>query len=784
MPYLLATLLMLLLPGPVPQGGTATQRGIVLDASTREPIPAANVRLLGTPRGTVANADGRFALPLLRTGGRLVVSAIGYAADTVALPPEGTELTVLLPPSEIVMPEVVVTSEDPAYEIIRRAIAARRRWADRVATYRMEAFTRQTLYRDTAVASITESYTTGYWQRGDTLREVVKQRRQTENIKATMNFARVGRILNFAEEEIRFVGFRFTGPVADNALDNYRYALLRTRSSFGREVYDIAMTPRSRTAPLFEGTVTIAGESYALVGVDVAPNDAFQIPFVKEKRLRYRQQFSPVDSITWMPADVRIDGSFTVGAFGFTIPPIRFTQTSVMTDYDVNVPLPDSVFRRPLVTVDSSAVRYDSSYWAANEVLPLDAEEQRAYRELDSTKTLEAQFRPGGVTVTLGLGGDGAGTVFSLLNYLDIGFNRVEGFRLGGKFDRRFGTPGPDSGLVVGVGAGLAYGFSDRLWKYRGAVTFYPPVEGELSVGGEVYRDLPAPPGFDVHGRLINSFNALFFKNDYHDYYRAEGWRVFAGWKPASSFLLEAGFRVEEQGTVEQNTDYSFFSRSKDYRPVPPARDGTLRALELSARLGPEPVPFDLIVRNSLELEMEAADAGLLGGDFSYVSARFKGFLILPTVGRSLLLPAQLRIRLYAGISAASGGLPPQNLFALESTSSGLAPFGVMRGMGVKEYRGTDVLSLAVEHNFRSLPWLALGIPFLYERSIEFIVHGGVAHAWQDAAWSGSNLSPEGWYAEAGFGFSRIFDLYRIDATWRLHPGGLFRVTFAAGTLF
>ena len=30
------------------------------------------------------------------------------------------------------------------------------------------------------------------------------------------------------------------------------------------------MIPRTRTVPLFEGTVNIAGESYALVGVDVA----------------------------------------------------------------------------------------------------------------------------------------------------------------------------------------------------------------------------------------------------------------------------------------------------------------------------------------------------------------------------------------------------------------------------------------------------------------------------------------------------------------------------------
>ena len=211
-------------------------------------------------------------------------------------------------PADIVLPEVLATSEDPAIEIMRRAIARKHQWIDRLLSYRMEAFTRQILRRDTSIASINESYSTGYWQQGDTLREVIQQRRQTANIQSSFNAASVGVILNFNENRVRFLGYSFRGPTADDALDYYDYKLLLTRSTAGHDVYEIRMTPKTSTVPLFSGTIDIAGDSYALIGVDVEPNEAFIIPFVKEWRLRYRQQFSQYEGTFWLPTDIRIEG--------------------------------------------------------------------------------------------------------------------------------------------------------------------------------------------------------------------------------------------------------------------------------------------------------------------------------------------------------------------------------------------------------------------------------------------------------------------------------------------
>ncbi len=519
------------LPQACAQIDAAMISGVVRDRVSREPLAAANIRVLGTSRGTITNAQGRFSLALPAGTYELRFSMLGYAPDTVRTTvPRDDELMLLLQPSAIVLPEVVVTSEDPAVEIIRRAIANKRRWVDRLLNYQMDAFTRQVLRRDTSVASITEAYTRGYWQQGDTLREVVLQKRQTRNIQAGFNFASVGQILNFNDERVRFVGYSFVGPTALDALDHYFYKLLRTRISYDREVYEIRMTPRSRTTPLFTGTVHIEGGSYALAGIDVEPNEAFQLPFVRDRKIRYRQQFDLHEQTFWLPADIRIDARVRISVPGFSIPAIDFSQTSVISGYRVNTVIPDSIFRKPRLTVDSSATRIDSSYWAAHQILPLNPEEAGAYRTLDSTQSLDVQFRPGGMMMSLG--GD-AGTAGSLLQYLDAAYNRVEGFRLGARVDLEKLFP------VVAVRGGFSYGFSSKRSVYSAGATVFTGSDRTLGFGGDVYRRTESVPDHGYYGSLINSLAALFAKQDYPDYYLATGWRALVAARPWRTFRME-----------------------------------------------------------------------------------------------------------------------------------------------------------------------------------------------------------------------------------------------------
>jgi hypothetical protein len=744
--------------------------GTVSDVSTHEPLPAAHVRIAGSARGTITSPSGEYTLQLDAGTYTFIASMIGYRPETTLVVLSAT--TVVnhrLQSIDIVLPEVVVTNEDPAVEIIRRAIARKRQWINSLASYQMEAFTRQVLRRDTAIASVTESFTRGYWQQGDTLREVVLQRRQTANIPQSFNFASVGRIINFNDDEVRFFGFAFVGPTAPSALDEYEVHLKRTFRDRGGNVFEIALTPRRRTTPLFRGTIHIADESYALMGVDVEPNEAFQIPFVKEKHLRYRQQFALYQNEIWLPIDIRITADAAIGMVGISFPRFGFEQTSVITDYTINPQLPDSVFHKARLVIDSSAVRTDTTFWASHEVLPLTSEETTAYKSLDSTQSLDVQFKPGSITLQLSDGGSATGT---LLKYADVSFTRVDGLNLGAQYNE---TVMP----ILDVHTGFTYAFARKGGSYSIGGTLFSSESRIIGIGADGYRKSARRPEAGYFGSLVNTFTTLLHKNDYPDYYLVEGWQTSLVVAPSNRFRASFGFVNEVHTSLPVASEYSFFYRSRNFRPNDAIAEGKMRSLVLSMRYGEAPAPLNLVSRNVLELSIEYSSPQFAGSSFDFTRLEANGTLVVPTSSGSALMNPGFTFKVAVGMSG--GTIPLQRAFMLESASSSMGPFGVMRAMEVKEFGGTEYVACNVEHNFRSLPFLALGIPFLYERSIEFIIHAGTARAWNRSALPVRDSG--GWYSEAGFGVNRLLDLLRADCTWRFtNPTG-FRFTLSVAQI-
>jgi hypothetical protein len=754
--------------------------GKITDASTGLPVGAVNVRILGTSRGTVSNADGRYRLPLEPGRQTVVFIHLAYERDTLDVdapaPGPGGEAVVRdvsLRPGTLFYPEVLVLAEDPALEIIRKAIENKRRWMGLLKTYRFDAYTRQVIEKDTSVASITEAFSTGWALSGDTIRERVVQKRQTANVPMEDNFAAVRRLVNFNDDRITLFSvnlnserraFTFTGPTSPDALENYDYRLLKTRRVDGIEMYEIAMTPKTKLRPLFTGTITIADRSFAVVGVDLEPNETFTMPFVKDIALRYRQQFALYDSLFWMPADIRIDGGFSVSVMGISIPRIGFRQVSSIYDYELNVPVPDSVLARRSVTVDSAATAtYDSSYWGSGLVVPLTGDESRAYATLDSTETLERQFRPGGIVGALSDDDEGGGTG-SLMGLLDARFNRVEGLYLGASEQFRSLIPR----TVVGLGAG--YPFSDRRVQYALSLTVRPTGSRQFILGAEAYRRAERTDDGGYYPALVNSVTSLLDKNDYHDYYRAEGFTAWTEYSAGRRFRARVFFVSQEESSMPAATDYSWASRDAPFRANPEAAPGTRRSIGATVRFGIEREALDLITNSNLEVTAERSSPSLIRSDFDYTRVSALLTYNLPLFGNDLLFPASFRVRAFAG--KGFGALPPQRAFSAETRLSGLALFGTLRTGLVKEYAGDAVVSVSMEQNFRSLPFLALDIPFLYRNGVELIVHGAFAQAWR-----GDAPLPGGWHSEAGIGVGRIFDLLRLDVTRRFREPARFFVT-------
>jgi len=105
--------------------GVRTVRGVVLDQRSRQAVPYAAVVLPGQGKGTVADANGRFALPLPGPT-RLQVSSLGYDAATVQSPVGNEELTVLLAPATYALEAVrIAGSAPPTPEVILKNVVKR-----------------------------------------------------------------------------------------------------------------------------------------------------------------------------------------------------------------------------------------------------------------------------------------------------------------------------------------------------------------------------------------------------------------------------------------------------------------------------------------------------------------------------------------------------------------------------------------------------------------------------------------------------------------------------------
>jgi len=98
----------LLVPTMALLGYNQSVHGIVLDETSKEPIPFSNILIMGSTKGVVAHSDGKFALeiPSGQTS-KIIVRSVGYQSDTISVTED--EITIYLKKAEGILGEVVVT---------------------------------------------------------------------------------------------------------------------------------------------------------------------------------------------------------------------------------------------------------------------------------------------------------------------------------------------------------------------------------------------------------------------------------------------------------------------------------------------------------------------------------------------------------------------------------------------------------------------------------------------------------------------------------------------------
>lgn len=788
---MLAVVLLLCAQGPSRLLAQHTFTGIVLDAETGQPLPAAGIRVVGTWSGTITNVDGLFSLEVPQLPATIAFRYVGYQSAEVELTPATpSELRITLERSIVPLDEVVVTGENPAIAIMRRVIARKSEMQAALDSYTADAYNRFTISNDTGIVSIIESFTKAFWRKGEGLREVSLKQETTVNLPLDDVLPAAMLVTNLYDDDIELSGYTMPGVTHPDALSLYRFYLVDHLYMDDQLVYEIRVEPRGKRRVGFKGSIRVLAGEWVMLEVNLTPGQSFLFPPpIEGMEVVMYQQFTDFGDGVWLPSDLHAKTSIKIG-FGklLTFPEIGLDQLSRLTNYRVNAPTPDSLFKQEAGKVLSTDSTYAESYFDALGV-PLTEKETEAYNTIDSTLTLESAFKPGGVfgrsaDLDFSFGDDstsGPQSRFTRDLTPHIHFNRVEALRIGGLAS--IGSSGTNGFRLKG---GASYMTARKEFSYRiGAGVFFGQgTRLNLSVD---YADVIAPRyDSQVFDELVNSALVLLGRKDYFDYLstRSVMLSTKVEYEPLQS-SAEFGFDIEQHESVATATSYDLLGRDEPQPVNPMVAEGDMRAFRALIVINDRDNPASITGIRSLRLHVRHSSPGLGNSDFDFTTGKATLDWRLETFGRRRLIPQALDFRVVG--FASSGTVPSQGLRIVDTSSGVYTPFGSLRAGGVRPFEGDRGLAMFWEHNFRTSIFEMLGAWSLAREGITFSVFG--AHATTEVSDSSSESlfhvprTTQGWYHEAGVSVGGLLGILRLDVAKRLDAPGL-TVGVAAGRLF
>ncbi|MEZ4698757.1 MAG: DUF5686 family protein [Rhodothermales bacterium] len=796
-------------------------RGVVVDATTGETLPAASIQVDGTLRGTISNAEGQFAIEVDSLPAELVARFIGYAPAKARV--EQTEgIRLALKPMVYMLEEVVVSGEDPAVRIMREVIRRKQTWRAALDTYQADAYNRFTMQNDTGIVSIMESATRAFWSREQGMREVVLANRRTNNLDVDQYLPAARFMANFYDDNIDIAGYNFVGVTHPDALKHYDFTLTGTWRQGEDTVFDIKVEPKNRFKTAFVGRLSVLDGAFAMLDVALVPNESFLFPPpIQEFRIAYEQQFADFDGAFWLPVDLRARMSIEISLMRLlSFPAIEINQVTRLTNYATNVPLPDSLYeKKDEMVVDSASVqsanlvdlgvvKVTADTGGSDNVpadttaldtwiVPLTRAEAAAYESIDSTMTMEKAFKPTGAMARFvdmdddedegkdaGTGRKGLGIAFTPA----LHYNRVEELYGGLKASRTWGSV-----FTLRGGAGYATGPDKGLLSYNAGIGL---AKGRAGIDVDVAKGVASVQGGAPLALTANGLIMLMGGYDYYDYYLSEGIDIAAHVRPTRRrLLLTAGLTSKAIESLPTVTDYNLFGNDRIQPPNPgvvavdddPAgrrTGGNRSSLWASVKYGDTDQTFGVTGRRFVELGAEWSQEGFLDSGIGFTRYWLDAEWQIPTLFQRRILSNQLHLRTVA--FATAGDAPLWSFGSLDSRMGVVSPYGRFKTLPGRPYTAQAGLALLWEHNFRTFFFEMLGWHRVAQKGYGVIVFGGHGKTWDPDGRAAQAYGPmygANQIHEVGVSLSGLFSLFRLDAAFRIDKPG-FTVGLGAARLF
>jgi len=767
--------------------------GTLFDAKTFRPISYASVKLSDNSFITSTDASGHYILYLKKGSHKIIYSMIGYFSESnkVSITDSSLNINIYLKPSEIFTEEIEVYGEDPAYEIMRKAIKYKKNLQANLNEYEYNAYTKYVirtnlnLYdekkKDTLdgssynILALLESETKGYFKKPDIEKQIVLSKKETAN---TIRGVALPLIVNFYDENVEMEvengnKIKIPTPVSDDAFDNYDFVYKGNTSLDSNKIFKIEVKNKSSLKPQFYGNIYIKDSIYSLAKVDLFVNDAGNPSNID--KLKFIQKFDVFEDKNklkfWFPVDVEIlaEGSF----MSF----IKFQGEvfTIITNYDVNKPAPPGIFDDFIIKVLPDAVK-DSIYWAEHRLIRNTNDEIIAYRNIENKVN---ENKKG---ISFGFETIKFGENFSMKPLELYRFNRVEGSRLQFNLDYN-----KDFGKVF-INSNFGYGLSDKKTKYDIYVGFNLLKDRSLRFNAKIFRELNVLSASDygLYG-LYNTMTSLFYKHDTYDYFYSSGYNLSVSKLFFSNLRLGLLYNQAKQTSAINNSDFSFFKKSKSYRVNPPILDYFKRTIGFYINY--DFSSFKYIDWGTGEIS-RIRMSNLPGIQFTYnysgkslnSQSEFRKYDVL-FYGQNSFHPF-INLSYNIGGTYINGDVPFQELAFFKNRFDATSRLA-FTSMIYQEFLGDKIYFLNLKNDFGKLP-ITSAIPFLKNMRFVGMLNIGrseISNSNRQLNSFNSFNTTKGYYSEAGFGFERFMDFINIYFTWRLNnfnQGNNFMLSFGS----
>jgi hypothetical protein len=571
-----------------------------ITTASGETVPFVSITIENTYTGTTANEQGSYELNLKNTGSYTIIfQSIGYKTkkEQVNITSFPHTLNVVLQDENYELSEVVISnSEDPAYPIIRNAIAHKKENSEKTGRFEADFYSKGIMrvkdlpkkimgMKVDAPAGMVDSTGSGIMYLSETVSKITFE--QPDNVKERIIASKIsgnsrgfsyntamGTFYNFYNNYINF-NINLISPIATNAFNYYKY---KYEGSFYDEnnvqINKIKVIPKRDKEPVFEGYIYIVEDSWAIYAIDLdIKGYRMQEPILETLKLKQNFTYNTTNKI-WAKNSQTFD--FNAGMFG-----IKFTGkfTHVYTNYVFHDNFDKKTFGKEIVYIEKDSNKKDSVYWDAVRPVPLTEEETTDYTKKDSIQVLHSsktymdsidrksnKFKVFDILTGYTYANSFNKTRYSYAGPLDpfkIGYNTVQGWTFNAGLS--YSKYDDETGKSTYLGANFNYGVAEDRLRVVGNFThrFNRQNYATLNLsGGSIATQFnPAEP----ISPLVNLVSTLLFKDNYMKLYDKTFVKAQYSQEVFTGLNMNVYGEFSRRKALYNNTDYVLIKNDHNY---------------------------------------------------------------------------------------------------------------------------------------------------------------------------------------------------------------------------